>query len=243
MKKIDELNGLMNTSIEAIENKLGTSSSCKIIGEFNAYSDWYYEYSWNTKEYIIKLAFDKNKKLIKVLEVTTQKKATFLKDLRNPMFLTLFAGLVTIGVGYFWEYFKFKRQTVFEKRINLILDSRKQVQDTYIEFDRIIRQTRAYEKAFRQQNSCDPQNLSSQLEEIKLLSLKVAYIKEFSKGIIENPELASNIDLFIAENKHYINCIQKNTNCEICTDQYPSQLTYLNKVIELHTQEINMQIK
>ncbi len=173
----------------------------------------------------------------------TENKTSWRKELRVPIILTLFAGLVSVGVGYTWEYFKFKRQTVFEKRIDLILDSRKQVQEIYIEYDRLIRQVRSYEKEYKRLNMCDPQNLSSQVEEIKLLGLRVKYIQEFSKGVINNPELKSNIDAFDVENLKYIGCLTSNSSCEICTDKYPDLLKYLNKIIELHTAEINSQIQ
>lgn len=225
--------------LDKIFNLLGKYSKMERI------EDHYYDaYTWVSPTNIIKLAFDDSKICIRVLEDSKIKPIGWLKAfMQTPIFLTLFAGLVSVGVGYSWELIKFKQQTVFEKRINLILDSRKQVQDIYIEYDRLVRQVRSYELEYKRLNMCDNQNLSSQIEEIKLLGLRVRYIQEFSKGVINSPELKTNISSFEVENLKYINCLATKTSCEICTDQFKEPLKYLNKIIELHTTEINLQIQ
>ena len=166
------------------------------------------------------------------------------KELFVPMVLTIFTGLVGICVAYSWEFFKFKRETLFEKRIDLILESRKQVADVYVEFDRIRRQIRSNEVYFKEQGSgCDPKNLKSQVEEIKAIGLRLNHIDEFSKVIVSNTEVADNVKLFKEQLKEYLECIKRNTNCEVCTDKFPELMAPLQKVIELHTLEINTQVE
>lgn len=237
LEMIDRVGGYEGKKLSSIEALLGDYSRRESL-DANAG----YIYIWDKPSHTVRLTFNNQDICIKAIE---ERKSRFawIKELRKPALLAIFAGLISIGVGYTWEYFKFKRQTVFEKRIDLILESRKQVQDIYIEYDRLIRQTRAYEKEYKRLNLCDQQNLSGQVEEIKLLGLRVKYIKEFSKGVISNSELQNNIDSFENENLKYINCLNSNTDCRICTDEFPLTLSYLNKIIELHTMEINSQIK
>ena len=228
---------LTGKSLEEVSNVLGNYSKMENLETENAIL-----YTWELKKRSIKLKFNEKGTCIKTIE-EIRIKSNWLMDLRTPIIMTLFAGFVGIGVGYTWEYFKFKRQTVFEKRIDLILDSRKQVQDLFIEYDRLFRQIRSYEKEYKRQNICDPRNFSNQIEELKLLGLRVRYIKEFSKGVIHNPELNTYIDAFEKENVEYINCLSQNMDCEICTNKFPNILNHINKIIELHTNEINSQIQ
>jgi hypothetical protein len=167
------------------------------------------------------------------------------KELAVPMILMLFAGIVGVGVGYTWEFFKFKRETLFEKRIDLIMDSRRQAADVFIEFDRLRRQIESNEKYFaaKGSGSCDPENLTSQVEELKALGLRLNYLDEFSKGIITSDEVSGNIRLFKEQLKGYLDCLKTNTKCTICTAEYPELMPPLQKIIELHTNEINSQIR
>ena len=167
------------------------------------------------------------------------------KELAVPMILMLFAGIVGVAVSYTWEFFKFKRETLFLKRIDLIIDSRKQAADIFIEFDRLRRQIDSNEKYFaaKKDGNCDPENLRSQIEELKALGLRLNYIDEFSKGIISEEEVSKSIKLFKEQLKGYLNCLTKNTDCTICTAKYPELMTPLQKIIELHTAEINAQVE
>ena len=127
----------------------------------------------------------------------------------------------------------------------MIIDSRKQAADIFIEFDRLRRQIDSNEKYFaaNKNGNCDPEALKSQVEELKALGPRLNYIDEFSNGIIRNEEVSKNIKSFKEQLKGYLDCLTNNTNCKICTRQYPELMTPLQKIIELHTSEINNQVE
>jgi hypothetical protein len=167
------------------------------------------------------------------------------KELGVPIILTLFAGLVGVGVSYTWEFFKFKRETLFEKRLDLIMDSRRQAADIFIEFDRLRRQIDSNERYFaaRGSGNCNPENMTSQVEELKALGLRLNYLDEFDKGIISTDEVSLNVKTFKDQLKGYLECLQNNRSCAICTSNYPELMTPLQNIIGLHTTEINNQIR
>ena len=170
------------------------------------------------------------------------------KDLVVPAVLLLFAGLVGVGVSYSWEFFKFKRETLFEKRIDMIIDSRRQVADIYVEFDRLRRQIDSDEKYYATQkaegaNTCDPEKLKSEREELKVLVLRLNYLDKFSQGLINKTGAKENFELFNKQLKEYHDCLEKNTSCERCTKDRPHLMDPLQKIIDLHTDEILSQIK
>jgi len=175
------------------------------------------------------------------------KRFSWKKDLIVPIVLLLFAGLVGVGVSYTWEFFKFKRETLFEKKIEMIIDSRRQVADVYVEFDRLRRQIDSDEKYYATEKdkgtgSCDPERLKSEREELKVLGLRIKYLDQFSQGLINKKEAKENIDLFNAQLKEYLECLEKNTGCQTCTKDHPHLMEPLQKIIDLHTNEILNQI-
>ena len=178
-------------------------------------------------------------------ETSENKPFSWKKELAVPIVLTLFGGIVGVGVGYTWEFFKFKRETLFEKRIDLILDSRKQSAEIFIEFDRLRRQIDSNEKYFaaKKNRNCDPDNLKSQVEELKALGLRLNYVDEFSKGVISNTDVAEKIASFKEQLRSYLDCLTHNTNCSLCTAKFPELTAPLQKIIELHTAELNAQIR
>jgi hypothetical protein len=176
------------------------------------------------------------------------KSFSWKKDLIVPAVLLLFAGLVGVGVGYIWEFFKFKRETLFEKKIEMIIDSRRQVADFYVEFDRLRRQIDSDERQYATENdegtgTCDPEKLQSEREELKVFALRINYLNDFSQGLINKTEAKTNIDSFNAQLKEYHDCLEKNTGCETCTKDRPHLMEPLQKIIDLHTAEILNQIK
>lgn len=176
------------------------------------------------------------------------KSFSWKKDLVVPAMLLLFAGLVGVGVSYTWEFFKFKRETLFEKKIEMIIDSRRQVAEVYVEFDRLRRQIDSDEKYYATQkaegtSTCDPEKLKSEREELKVLGLRIKYLDQFSQGLINKTEAGKNIDSFKAQLKGYLDCLEKNTDCKTCTSDNPHLMEPLQNIIDLHTTEILTQIK
>lgn len=170
------------------------------------------------------------------------------QDLFVPAVLLIFAGLVGVGVSYTWEYFKFKRETLFEKKIDMIIDSRRQVTDVYVEFDRLRRQIDSDEKHYANQKAagtgtCGPEKSKSEREELKVLGLRIKYLDQFSQGLIDKTKAKENIDSFKEQLKGYLDCLEKNTGCQKCTEEHPRLMEPLQKVIDLHTSEILTQIK
>ena len=76
-----------------------------------------------------------------------------------------------------------------------------------------------------------------------MIGLRLNYLDEFSKGVINQEEVAQNVKAFKEQLKGYLECLTENKSCMICTSKYPNLMTPLQKIIELHTSEINAQIK
>ncbi|MBV8856897.1 MAG: hypothetical protein JOZ96_21030 [Acidobacteria bacterium] len=167
------------------------------------------------------------------------------KEFVVPALLLLFGGLVGVGVGYFWEFFKFKRETLFETRIQLIKDARNQLADVYVELDRLRRQIRADQEqvyAAEGARTCNPDDLKNQREELKTLNLRVIDLDQFSKKLLKNTGAEDNVSNFNKQMEGYLDCLKK-TTCTKCTDDYPDLMKPLKNLIDLHTTEISNEIE
>lgn len=194
-----------------------------------------------------KTEITKSKENAEIEKPAAKDEFSWKKDIAAPMILILFAGVVGIIVGHFWEFFKFQRETLFEKQIDLITESRKQTADIFVDFDTIRRQVRANENHLKIQKTtdpivCTPDYFKDQVEQLKTVGLRVNYINEFSKGVISNTGVPENITTFKEQLEGYIDCLLKNNTCEVCTDRFPKIMEPLHKIIELHTAEISLQI-
>lgn len=188
---------------------------------------------------------DRIKKIeLKLGELSKQKEKNIYlgKDLGVPLLLILFSGLVGIAVGYFWEDFKFKKDTVFSKKIEYIIESRKEATDLFINVDSERRFIRSLENQSRKRNlPCTYSDYAGQIERIKRSALRVNYLSEFSKGILTDNAIPTNVQLFTKELDSYIKCLIINNDCN-CTNEYIGLMDPLRKIIDLHTQELNKQI-
>jgi hypothetical protein len=157
----------------------------------------------------------------------------------------LICGFVAIIFAYSWEYFKFKREVQFERKIDLIIENRKQVADIYVEVDRLRRQINSNEVYLHKQaeiennfKGCNPELYNDDIDQLKALTLRLNYIDELNKNIIDSDSINFQLENFKNKMKEYISCIEKNKFCEICTEKVPDLLIPLEKIIELHTEQI-----
>ena len=167
------------------------------------------------------------------------------KELVVPALLLLFGGLIGVGISYTWEFFKFKRETLFTTRIEMIRDSRNQLADAFVELDRLRRQIRADQEqvyAAKGAGACNPDDLKSQREELKSLNLRLIYLDKFSKNLITNGADGDNMTAFNKQMEGYLECLRQPT-CKKCTDDYPNLMDPLQNLIDLHTTEISNQVE
>lgn len=167
------------------------------------------------------------------------------KDFKIPVYLILIGGIVSIFVGYSWEYFKFQRETLFQKRVDIIIENRKQASDLYIDFDMLRRQVRANEQHLQSNSNgnCDPSNFQNEVDGLRNIGLRAVYLEKTTKGVIEDDSISLYVSDFKDMLKEYISCIETNRSCKVCTDEYQSITTPLEKIVNLHTDTIKKKVE
>lgn len=162
------------------------------------------------------------------------------KDILVPMFLTVFAGLIAVFAGLTWEYVKFKRQTVFEKRITFIAESRKRIMDIYIDADTIVRSVE-YVMNTRKNGTCTVGDISQESDALYALGVKVRLLPRFTKRIIESESIQKDVDLHLQSLKLYLDCIESPT-CKQCRRSKYDILTPIQSILDTHTDQLYLQI-
>lgn len=169
-------------------------------------------------------------------------KISYKKELWIPILLILISGLMGSGVAYMWEYFKFKRETIFERKMDYIISSRKEATELFVSIDGVRRVIRSIERDKKVRGIyCNTNDFAGQIEELKSYALRVNYLADFSEGIIDEESMTENVEEFKETLKLYLQCLQSETNCG-CSDQYPLLMDPVKNIIWLHTMELNEQI-
>ncbi len=172
-------------------------------------------------------------------ELPSDSKLSLWKELWYPMILILFTGVIGVGVTYTWEYFKFKRETVFERKMDYIIDSRDEAAKLYVSIDNVRRVIRSQENdKWRRRVECNHSNFKGQVEELKSYALRVNYLSDFSKGIISGDSIVVNVKQFKETLKSYLKCLKENESCQ-CTNKHTELMSPLKNIIYLHTKELN----
>ncbi|MDR0605799.1 MAG: hypothetical protein LBG80_16015 [Bacteroidales bacterium] len=181
----------------------------------------------NWKNYLVKTIMNWKNYLVKTIMIW-----------KNYLIKTIIYAVVGIIIAWAWEYFKFKREVQFERKIDLIIENRKQVADIYVEIDQIRRQITSNEIYSKNNSSstCDPSINGGYVEQLKVLALRLNYIDELNKNIIKSDSLIFQLERFKNKMKAYIKCVEGNTDCEICSDD--DLVGPIAKIIELHTEQI-----
>lgn len=169
---------------------------------------------------------------------SSAKDTTLRKGLIYPMVLILFSGFVGILIANFWEYFKFKREVLFEQQIEYLTDNRREVNDLYISIDGLIRTIRSQEKSNNAIGiDCGIQNFRNPIENLKAQTLKVSYVNEFSEGIMSNDSVMYYSNEFKSGVARYIECLEKRQKCD-CSVRNNNMMLPLKKVIYSYTTEL-----
>lgn len=167
----------------------------------------------------------------------------FKEELLTSLIKGFFALLFGLILAYFWEYFKFKRETVFSKKIDLILDSREKNEELYVEFDRIRRGIWDEELQTKKAGKCDSvSQYQPYTKQLKVITRQLDNIAKFNYGIMDTTEVSKNVKLLSYDMKAYIKCLSEKGNCEICTEKYSELPSKFSNIINDHTKEINNQI-
>jgi hypothetical protein len=176
-------------------------------------------------------------------ELKIIKNKTFWSEFRVPFYTAITTAFIGIFIAYSWEYFKFRRETLFVNKIELIKDNRENVSNIYVEFDRLRRTIRSNEAFLKTENDCNSKNFESQIEELKSIGLRVNHLKVLSKGFENEEQIFAKVEIFKEDLKQYLSCLENNNNCSICTDMHPKIMTPLNDIIQVYTELLNKEIQ
>lgn len=161
-----------------------------------------------------------------------------------PVCLILISGFVGIIVAYTWEHFKFKREVLFERNLDYIIDSRDQAIEIYTSVDRIRRSIRTDElNSINRNLSCNGSDFKELREELRIQARKINYLSSFTEGIFETDSIPLYVDDFKGQLQPYLKCLKEERFRCNCTKKYPNLMNPLNSVIRMHTKEINKRIK
>lgn len=171
----------------------------------------------------------------------------FYKYFREELLTPLIKGLITLVVGvliaFFWEYYKFKKEVIFSKKIELILESREKIEDLYLQFDRIKRDIWSIELKNRRDNDClNKEVFTPFIEEMKSIPIQLDNISKFNSGVMDTTAISQHSKSFVSLLSKYKNCLETKTDCVICTQEVRGISDSLSIIIADHTQEINKQI-
>jgi hypothetical protein len=162
------------------------------------------------------------------------------KDLLLPMFLTLFAGLVGVAVGFTWEYIKFKRQTVYEKRISFISESRKHVSDLYVDTDTVVRSIEFVMNG-RRAGACNRTDLERELDLLYSIGARVTLLPRLTGGMIDSTGMMKDVELFRKNLELYLRCLEADS-CGQCRRRNYDILSPLQSILDTHTKQLYIEV-